>query len=313
MMETFVSVVMPTFNGTKYIKEAVRSILEQTHTNFELIIIDDGSTDNTKEIIESFNDKRIMYIHQNNMGPAAAYNAGFKRAASEFIFIMDHDDYSFPHRIEQQLEYMGQENLAICGSNFQIFNINRKYIEQILQPISCDRLKYELLFKPWALFNPTLCIKKKVFDKYGFFDERVKYGYDYKFILDVAEKERCGNIPELLYQWKLHKHSYGWVTRKQGGREFLKLSLDKIENNKFDLPIDSQFFIKGMAYYHANSFQKAAFYFSKSFVSKYLVKESAFYFFLSTFLCPVVILLRRYHLFNHPFVVKVKEVINGVF
>ena len=100
-----VSVVMPTYNGSKFIKRAVESILAQTYTNFEFIIVDDGSTDNTAQIIHSYNDKRIKYIFQENKGPASAYNTGFRNAQQTlfllWIMMIIHTLRGF----EKQLEY----------------------------------------------------------------------------------------------------------------------------------------------------------------------------------------------------------------
>ena len=149
MNEIPVSVVMPTYNGSKYIKRAIESILGQTYTNFEFLIIDDGSEDNTAEIIHSFNDKRIKYIYQDNRGPASAYNTGFKNAGPDFIFVMDHDDISYPIRLEKQLEYLVKNNLDVCGTNYEIFHERNGYIEKVDRPFDDQELKEKMLFLPW--------------------------------------------------------------------------------------------------------------------------------------------------------------------
>ena len=303
-----VSVVMPTYNGSKYIKRAIESILGQTYTNFEFLIIDDGSEDNTAEIIHSFNDKRIKYIYQDNRGPASAYNTGFKNATTDFIFVMDHDDISYPIRLEKQLEYLVKNNLDVCGSFYLIKNEERGFIEKKRLPINDQNIKRELLYRPWTLFNPTLCIQKSIFDEYGFYDEQIKVGYDYDYFLRISEYAICGNIPEYLYEWTLHKKSYGSTHKNHGNEIFQRISINKLDSGKLSWPQNEKLFYKGMVYYYSNSFFKSAGCFLKSIASGYLRYKVFLYLILVTVLSPLVIFLRKNNLFSHPFLARLKRI-----
>ena len=305
-----VSVVMPTYNGSKFIRRAIESILSQTHANFEFIIVDDGSTDNTAEIIHSFNDDRIKYIHQENKGPASAYNVGFKSTSTDFIFIMDHDDYSYPTRIEKQLEYAKENKLGVCGSFYIIENEEHGFIEKKRLPIIDQNIKRELLYRPWTLFNPTLCIQKSVFDEYGFYDEQTKVGYDYDYLLRISDYVTCGNIPEYLYKWSLQKKSYGSTHSREGYEIFQRISIKKLDLSGFSISKKERHFYKGMVYYYTNSFHKAAKCFLKSIASGYLTYKVFIYLFVVTVLFPIVFLLRKNNLFSHPLLASLKRIVN---
>ena len=131
-----VSVVMPVYNREKYVADAVNSILKQCYTNFEFIIIDDGSTDSTFDILKSFGDKRIKLIRKNkNRGNYSARNEGMELATGKYICVMDSDDIALPNRINRQFEFMEQhKQFGICGSFAKVIDSNidiEYYIEDI--------------------------------------------------------------------------------------------------------------------------------------------------------------------------------------
>jgi glycosyltransferase involved in cell wall biosynthesis len=310
--EIKVSVVMPTYNGSKCMKRAIESILAQTYTNFEFIIVDDGSTDDTAKIIHSYNDKRIKYIYQENKGPVFAYNNGFKEAKGDYIFIQDHDDFSFPDRIEEQLIYTVTYSLDICGTFFQIFNVDKEFFENMKLPTEDKNIKKEVLYRPRAIFNPTLAIKRTVFIRNGYFDETLKHGYDYKYWLRVSELEKCGNIPRILYQWTLKEKSYSWRNKKKWDKIIRDISLKNINSNNYSLKNNEQNFIKGMIFYYANNFNKAWYYYIKALFGGYNFLKSFFYLVLSTFLSPLIYYGRKNQSFSHPLIVKTKIILNDL-
>jgi glycosyltransferase involved in cell wall biosynthesis len=118
-----VTVLMPVFNGGKYLREAIDSILTQSHENFTFVIVDDGSTDKTWEVINSFSDKRILAIQNSlNLGIVESLNRGIEVASGEFIFRMDADDISHPERIKSQLSFMEFNKLDWCGTEKLVIN-----------------------------------------------------------------------------------------------------------------------------------------------------------------------------------------------
>ena len=114
-----VSVVMAVHNGQEYLREAVESVLLQTYTDLELIIVNDASTDKTGEILERINDERVKVIHlAENRGAAAALNLGIEQAKGDWIAIHDADDISYPHRIERQMRYLQDRPGTVAVGSF---------------------------------------------------------------------------------------------------------------------------------------------------------------------------------------------------
>lgn len=138
---------MSVYNGEKYLAEAIESILNQTYKNFELIIINDGSKDNSVEIIKNYmkQDNRIVLIDRENKGLPYSLNEGISVAKGEYIARMDADDISLPTRFEKQVDYMQKNELDVCGSYIKLFGDNRK--EQVIKnPITNEDIRFSLLF-----------------------------------------------------------------------------------------------------------------------------------------------------------------------
>ncbi len=255
--DDFVSVVMPTFNGEKYIKIAIQSILEQTHCNLELIIVDDGSSDTTSNIISLFNDKRIKYYYQENKGPAETYNVGFRLARGEYILIMDHDDVSSKNRIQRLLEYSIANALDVCGSWYQLINVKGEKIDVRCNPVSDIDIKNKLIYKNYSLFHPTILFKKKIFDVYGFYDPRYFPSYDYEYLLRIADKVNFGNIDEYLYSWRINPASISHCNLKSVYERTKEISLKYLNKTKSGLHNNEYFHLLGCIYYYNNEMAKA--------------------------------------------------------
>ena len=148
---------MATYNGERYISEAIESVLNQSYTNFEFIIVDDGSTDTTAQIIASFSDSRIIYLKKNtNSGIADSLNLGISKARGAYIARMDDDDVCMPNRFEEQLKAFEQDNdLIFCGSN-----VSGNDGEPLRTPENHDDILLELLFRN-PIFHPTAIIRKE--------------------------------------------------------------------------------------------------------------------------------------------------------
>ena len=138
-----ISVIIAVYNTKEeYLREAIESILSQRYKDFELLIINDGSTNNVEEVVKSYTDERIRYFYQENKGVAATRNLGLKEARGEYIAIMDSDDISLPERFEKQIKFL-EENpeYSVVGSNAEIINKN-KYIIVAREP----KLFYKMSF-----------------------------------------------------------------------------------------------------------------------------------------------------------------------
>ena len=145
-----VSVVTSVYNGETYLKECVDSILNQTLQDFEYIILNNGSTDRTAEILNKFTDPRLKIVHQHNLGIAMSLNKGVKLSRSDIIARLDADDYSFPQRLEKQVTFMEQHpEIVVCGSRFKEL-LGENTFNQSIRFIETD----QAIRKSMSLFNP---------------------------------------------------------------------------------------------------------------------------------------------------------------
>ena len=202
-----VSVIMPVYNGEKYVEQSIRSILGQTYSNFELIVIDDASTDETSGKLNTLNDCRIQIItNKINLGNYPSRNIGLKIAKGDFIFVMDADDLALPYRIERQLIFMfSNPEIGICSSSFRKFGTNGNFI--VNYPYDYELLKVHFLENNYCL-HPGLCIRKSLFNNPDslYYDYQFRYASDYDFISRNFKYFKICNIPEVLMEYRVHKN-----------------------------------------------------------------------------------------------------------
>jgi glycosyltransferase involved in cell wall biosynthesis len=208
-----VSVVMPVFNAAQFITAAIESILLQTLRDFELIIVDDGSTDNSTEIIRSFTDKRIILIRQeNNIGNYACRNLGMAAARGKYIAVMDADDIALPRRLERQYYWMeNNPETGICGTFIQI--IPSGYLPQFVTDEKL--LKVAFLCNNYCS-HPSLFIRKNLLTRYNLqYDEQYYYSADFDLCARGLKYFNIQNIPEVLLQYRNHPGQISVAKYKQ--------------------------------------------------------------------------------------------------
>jgi len=170
-----VSVVMSLYNSAKYLREAIDSVLAQTFTDFEFIIIDDGSKDEGADIVRSYTDSRIRFIQQQNKGLPAALNAGIQVARSELIARMDPDDICFPNRLAMQYEFMlAHLNVCVLGSAAVLVEECGREICVFKRPELHDKLLKILPGSPFI--HPSVMFRKDVFLRVGMYPEYMRFG-----------------------------------------------------------------------------------------------------------------------------------------
>lgn len=204
-MTPLISVILPVYNAEKFIKDAIDSILNQTYKNFELIIINDGSTDNSESIILGYDDKRIIYVkNERNIKLINTLNKGIKLAKGDFIARMDADDISLPNRFEEQINiFKNFKNVGVCGSNIKIFsnNTNKSYLHKF--PISNINIKSSILtINPFA--HPSVMIRKSILDEYDIKYNNCFYRVeDWGLWISLIDKCDFYNVskPLLLYRY----------------------------------------------------------------------------------------------------------------
>lgn len=178
-MQAKVSVIIPSYNAAKYIKEAVDSALAQTYENIEVVVIDDGSTDNTKKILAPYAEKmRIKYVYESNKGLAGARNAGIKNSQGEYIAFLDADDIFLPEKVEEQVRVLeANRGYGACYSDLFHFDGAGKLYHHRYKYPSGDVFE-PLLHKQFI--NPlTVMARRELFNKYGYFDESLRRSEDW--------------------------------------------------------------------------------------------------------------------------------------
>lgn len=201
---------MPVLNGEKYLKEAIESILHQTFSDFEFIIINDGSTDSTEAIIKSFSDPRIVYIkNEANLGLSKSFNIGIAAARGEYIARMDADDMSISERFEKQLSYLEvHPDISVLGTAVILMNERGLSLKKASKYTSHVEIKWQSLFST-PLFHPTVMARAKIL-KDNRYDESFYNSEDYELWsrLLFTTSTRFANLTEPLLYYRVFPTSF---------------------------------------------------------------------------------------------------------
>lgn len=193
-----ISVVLSVYNGEKYLKEAIESILNQTFNNFEFIIINDGSTDRSKAIIESYNDERIVFFNQDNKGLVYSLNFGISQARAAWIARMDQDDIALPHRFAIQIEAIKKNpSLVLLGGWCQQINPQGVPLKINKYPATHDSLVRSLETLRPFLPHPTTCFRRDAVIGLGGYRERFRHAEDIDLwlrLVGIGEFACCQNV-----------------------------------------------------------------------------------------------------------------------
>jgi glycosyltransferase involved in cell wall biosynthesis len=198
-----ISVIMPVHNAEIYLKQSIESILGQSYTNFEFIIIDDGSNDSSYEIAKSYNDKRIKVVKQDQRGVAISLNKGISISNGEIIARQDADDISMFDRFEIQIKYL-KEHPEVCllGTIAQLIDKDGNFIKNLDFPVNNEKLqKYILEINPFI--HGSLMIRKICLKQVGMYREQFLLAQSYDLWLRIAEKFEIANIPLYLYKYRV--------------------------------------------------------------------------------------------------------------
>ena len=200
-----VSVIMPVYNASFYIREAIESILSQEFIDFEFIIINDGSTDNSEEIILSYSDVRIKYVkNENNLKIISTLNKGFEMAKGKYIARMDADDISDPLRFTKQIKLLeNNPEIGILGTYVQQIGESDKLV---CYPENDEDIRYSLIF-----FNPfvhsSVFIRKSIIDEFCLqFSQNMLHVEDYDMWMRILQYTKGMNLPEVLLKYRVHKN-----------------------------------------------------------------------------------------------------------
>ncbi len=199
-----ISVVLPTYNREKTILSSIESVLSQSFKDIELIVVDDGSTDRTRELVESIDDSRIEYVYQNNAGACVARNTGIKLSKGDYIAFQDSDDFWYPEKLAKQIEaFHNQQNVAIVTCRTMCRRLDGRNVTSLLNRSGGVLQKEE---GPYGITTQTLLVKKEVFDYY-LFDPNVPRYQDLDFLLCASKRFQIYLVPEVLVQRKIEDDS----------------------------------------------------------------------------------------------------------
>lgn len=199
--QDFVSVVIPTYNRGHVVSRAVGSVLTQSHRNFELIVVDDASTDNTEDVIASIGDSRIKYIkHEKNRGVSAARNTGIEAATGEFLALHDDDDIWLPDKLEKQLDCIRNKSAdadVVYTRACRLEGARKTYIPSGNIRLLEGNIYHSLLWKNYIAM-PSVLIKRHCIKKVGLFNVKLIVTQDWDFLLRLSRHYRFKYVEEPL-------------------------------------------------------------------------------------------------------------------
>jgi glycosyltransferase involved in cell wall biosynthesis len=204
-----ISVIMPVYNGGPFLQSAIQSILDQTYQNFELLIIDDCSKDNSPEVVRSFKDPRIHFVQNTkNLGLAGNRNKALGLAKGEFIAIMDNDDLSHPRRLELQLEaFLQDPTLSLCGSWAEVINDDNEVLAQWKFPTDSLALKAQFYIQFPVVHTSAMMRFAHLKELPYFYDLKLEWAEDYDLLFRMTHNHNIRMIPENLVQYRVHQHN----------------------------------------------------------------------------------------------------------
>jgi glycosyltransferase involved in cell wall biosynthesis len=211
MVTPRITVLMPVYNAALFLREAIDSILLQTFQDFEFLIIDDGSTDESADIIRSYADPRIRFVlNETNLGISETLNKGIRMATCDLIARMDADDTCNPFRLQKQYNYMqAHPGCALLSTWARVMTEDNRFVR--LERYRSQYYYYNLTFECW-IYHPTIVFKRQpILDVGGY---SLKYSEDYDLFWKVSTKYEIGNLPDPLVNYRLSSTSLNTVLKK---------------------------------------------------------------------------------------------------
>ena len=248
-----ISIVLPTYNGAAFLSASIKSCLKQTHRNLELIIVDDGSTDRTAEIVRFFQDERIKYVHQSpNQGHIKALNKGFSLATGDFLTWTSDDNYYSVKALETMLNVLqDHKTVDFVYANYCVVDERDVYkrMGRVEPPKGLDFDNY---------VGGCFLYRRNVYETIGNFNEEAFLAEDYEYWLRVREKFVMKNIPEVLYYYRAHEKSLTGQHKEDKVQEQVEKIRDRFIREWLKL------YLHGKKFYIKQDYPRAKVCFKKS-------------------------------------------------
>lgn len=205
-----ISVLMAVYNGSRYLGEAIDSILQQTYTDFEFLILDDGSTDETPHLLQRYAalDARIHILNRPNQGLTRSLNQMLSLARGEFIARMDADDVALPDRFVQQVKLLESDSQIACvGGSYDIIDDRGEWLFRVELPESDAEIQQQLLSGQTAIQHPCAMMRRITLEQVGGYDETLKTSQDIDLWLRIGEVGTLANVPQVILKYRVHEQS----------------------------------------------------------------------------------------------------------
>lgn len=204
------SVIIPSYNSANYIKVAIESVIGQTFKDWELIIVDDCSSDDTIKIVKEFlkKDKRVKLSTSNkNIGPHKNMNRGLDLCKGEYIVKLDADDYMYSHRIEKQVNFLDEnKDVGVLGGAIEVCDENLNFINTRKYPITDEKCKAKLFYySPFA--HPAVTFRKSVFEKCDKYDPNISMACDIDLWFRLGLLTKLANLEDIIVKYRVHHNS----------------------------------------------------------------------------------------------------------
>lgn len=224
-----ISVLLPIYNAELYLKESIDSILNQTYTNFELLLLNDGSTDKSEEICLSYTDKRIKYLKHNNIGLAATLNKGISLSLGKYIARQDNDDISLPTRFEKQILFLeNNPDVYLLGTCAKIFSNKEPNYGYHNHPTLPAILKFDLLFDNPFVHSSVMFLKTKVLE-IGCYQLSRDYYEDHNLWSRFSFVGKVANLPEQLINYRHHDKGLSKINNYYSAKPLYNQTLHNIQ------------------------------------------------------------------------------------
>ena len=237
-----VTVLMTVYNGQDFLAGAIECVLAQTFTDFELLIVDDGSDDRSADIIRSWarSDERIRKIkHERNMGVAQARNSGLAAAAGQYVAYQDSDDLSRPRRLQMQLDYLeSHPQVGALGCQMEVVDQDLKPLFDYATPPNHALITWNLFFG-WGMAHCASMLRRRLYDARQPYNPRNRYAEDLELWLRLAPVTRFANLPEKLVRYRSHDQSVS-VKRRDLQKDDVRMAVAGALNALWgDAPADT--------------------------------------------------------------------------
>lgn len=205
-----VSVVIPTYNRPEFLSSAITSVLNQTFQDFEIIVVDDGSRNNTPEVVNRLNNKKIKYIRNEiNKGEAGARNTGIMNSDSEYIAFLDDDDEWLPEKLALQVELLKNNPIKVGAvyTGYVEIDVTSQKVLWKMVPVKKGDIYKDMFIKNYVGIPSTVVARRECFEKVGLFDESVVYPTDYDMWIRISKEFYFEYIKEPLVKYHIHKNT----------------------------------------------------------------------------------------------------------